>query len=142
MAYVDQAKKNKLAPKIKEICNKYHLKGSLSVRNKMVLVLTIKSGAIDFIDVYNRVVSQRPGGFRGGSPAKNYLTINPYHYQETFDGAALMFCKEIVAAMKGPDYYDRSDIMTDYFDTSHYFDINIGTWDTPYLVTGKQHGLF
>lgn len=37
--------------------------------------------------------------------------------------------------MKGKDYHDNSDTMTDYFDTSHYIDIFIGRdHDKPYIV--------
>jgi hypothetical protein len=25
--------------------------------------------------------------------------------------------------------------MTDYFDTAYYYDLNIGRWDKPYVVT-------
>jgi hypothetical protein len=40
--------------------------------------------------------------------------------------------------MKGPDFYDNTDIMTDYFDVSHYIDISIGKWDKPYAFTGAK----
>jgi hypothetical protein len=36
--------------------------------------------------------------------------------------------------MKGPDFFDHSDLMTDYFHRSHYTDIRIGTWDKPYAL--------
>jgi hypothetical protein len=41
---------------------------------------------------------------------------------------------EMIAAMKGPDFFDHSDAQTDYFHRSHYIDINIGTWDKPYAL--------
>jgi hypothetical protein len=34
--------------------------------------------------------------------------------------------------MKGPEYFDDSDAMTDYFSTSHYISINTGDWRVPY----------
>jgi hypothetical protein len=37
--------------------------------------------------------------------------------------------------MYGKDYYDRSDAMTDYFDTAYYTNINLGKWDKPYELT-------
>lgn len=31
------------------------------------------------------------------------------------------------------EYYDKSDSMTDYFDTAFYYEIEIGTWDKPHV---------
>jgi hypothetical protein len=36
--------------------------------------------------------------------------------------------------MYSADYYDRSDAMTDYFDTAYYVDVNIGKWNKQYKV--------
>jgi len=36
--------------------------------------------------------------------------------------------------MRGKDFYDNTDIMTDYFDVSHYIDIDVGRWNKPYQV--------
>ena len=33
--------------------------------------------------------------------------------------------------------YDRSDIMSDYFDVGFYVSLNIGRWDVPYILTNK-----
>ncbi len=48
MAYMNQERKAKFAPVIKEILKKYGMKGSLAVDNYSTLVLNIKSGPIDF----------------------------------------------------------------------------------------------
>ena len=48
MAYVDQAFKAQVAPKIKTLLKAYGLQGSLSIRNHSTLVLTVRSGRIDF----------------------------------------------------------------------------------------------
>ena len=50
MAYVSQDRKKSLAPAIKAVLKKYNVKGTLSVRNHSSLVLTLKSGSIDFIE--------------------------------------------------------------------------------------------
>lgn len=34
------------------------------------------------------------------------------------------------------DNYDRSDIMSDYFDVGHYVYIRLGTWEKPFKVNG------
>ena len=123
MAYVSQEMKSKIAPTIKALLKKYELKGSLSVRNHSELVLTIKSGSIDFI------------GNVKDSNGRDYLDVNPYWYHTHFSGVAREFLKEAISALRGVDYYDNSDAMTDYFDVSHYISINIGKWDSPYSFT-------
>jgi hypothetical protein len=134
MAYFNQERKAKLAPAIKAILKKYKVKGSLAVRNHSSFVLNIKSGAIDFIGNYNNTVAAQPGGFRSGNPAVKSLDVNPYWYQEHFDGRALSFLKEIFTAMNVGNH-DRSDIQSDYFDVGWYVDVNVGAWNQPYELT-------
>ena len=47
------------------------------------------------------------------------------------------FLLELLAAMKGPTIFNNDDAMTDYFDRSHYTDINVGKWNKPYFVQEK-----
>jgi hypothetical protein len=135
MAYVSPEKKAALSPKIKEICNRYKVKATIAVDNRSSLVLNIKSGPIDFIKNCNEVLEERAGGVRNSVPTKDYLQVNTYWYHEHFSGIAKEFLSEIIPAMKGPDFYDHSDIMTDYFSCSHYIDIHVGKWNKPYVVT-------
>lgn len=134
---MSQERKAQRAPVIKAILKKYGVKGSLSVRNHSTLVLTVKSGKIDFIGNYNEVVGNTPRymndplGFR---PVKDYMDINPYWYQEHFTGKAKDFLKEVLDAMYGADYFDESDAQVDYFHCSHYVEVNIGKWNKPYIV--------
>ena len=132
MAHVSQETKAKLAPTIKAILKKYKLKGSLSVRNHSSLVLNIKSGSIDFINNFDSVRDRRPE-YNGEKLIRTHsIQVNPYWYHEHFTGEALAFLTEMVPAMKGPDFFDHSDMQTDYFHCSHYFDINVGQWNKPY----------
>ena len=137
MAFVSQEMKAKLAPTIRAICKKYNVKASIAVRNHSTLVLNVKQGNIDFLGNYNQVVSNsnryraNPQDFH---PATKSIDVNTSWYHEQFDGRALAFLTEVVAAMKGPDYFDHSDIQSDYFHRSHYIDINIGQWDKPYAL--------
>ena len=137
MAYMNQERKAKIAAKIKPILKKYGLKGTLSVRNHSTICLKLKSGKIDFIANSNRVCSsshyQVSRGFRPNT--SGYSDVNPYWFHEHYDGAAKNFLTEAFAALKSADWYDRSDAMTDYFDTAYYTDINIGQWNKPYEVT-------
>jgi hypothetical protein len=136
MAYMSQEHKQELAPTIKAILNKYGVKGSLAVSNHSTLVLNIKSGKIDFIKNYNDVVEKRNAGdLRQGYKADGYIQVNTYWTDEHFTGKAKNFLAEVIAAMKGPKFFDHSDSMTDYFHVSHYIDINVGKWNKPYIVT-------
>ena len=136
MAYMNQERKAKITQALKPVLAKYKVKGSLSVRNHMSIVLTLKSGSIDFIANSNRVCgNDHYQVARGFKPTTNgYDQVNPYHFQNHYDGVAKAFLTEALAALKSADYYDRSDAMTDYFDTAYYFDINIGKWNKPYTL--------
>jgi hypothetical protein len=114
MAYVSQEMKAKLAPTIKGILKRYGMKGSIAVRHHSTLVVNLKQGPIDF----------------GGDS----IQVNTYWVHEHYEGTAKKFLMELVAAMKGPDFFDESDPQTDYFHVSHYIDINVGKWDKPYIL--------
>lgn len=130
MAYVSQELKAKLAPTIKAICKKYGVKASLAVRHHSSLVLNIKQGEIDFIGNFNAVMKRK----EAQQVTSGSLDVNTYWYHEHFTGEAKEFLTEMIAAMKGPDFFDHSDIQTDYFHRSHYIDINIGRWNQPYAL--------
>lgn len=138
MAYMNQEKKAQIASALKPILAKYNIKGTLSVRNHSTIVLTIKSGAIDFIENYietnqnknydKKLCTDQVAYIR----KNNSLGINPYWFQEHYSGVAKDFLTETLKAMKSGGWYDNSDAQVDYFDTAYYVDVNIGTWDKPY----------
>lgn len=136
MAYISQDDKANINAALKPILKKYGIKGSLSIRNHSTIVLTLKSGVIDFIANSNRVCSashyQVSQGFKPNT--SGYAQVNIYWYQEHYDGKAKAFIKEAIQALKSAGWYDESDIQTDYFNTAYYIDINIGKWDKPYIV--------
>ena len=135
MAYVSQEMKAKLAPAVKALLKQYGLKGSLSIHHHSTLVLTVASGKIDFIKNFNTTCERLPRPEHlPFQPATKNISVNPYWAHEHFSGAARDFLVAAIDALKGPDYFDHSDIQTDYFHRSHYVDINIGRWDKPYAV--------
>ena len=119
MAYVSQKDKAKLAPEIKKVLSKYGMKGSISIRHHSTLVVTLQSGAIDF------------GEYTHGD---GYIQVNVYHIERHYKGKAQKFLTELLAAMKGPGWFDKSDSMTDYFHVKHYCDINVGKYNKPYFL--------
>ena len=113
MAYMNQERKAQISAAIKPVLAKYKMKGTLSVRNYSEIVLTLKSGAIDF---------------------KDKQCVNVYWINDHFEGVARDFLNEAVEALRAAGWYDRSDVMTDYFDTAYYISINLGKWNQPYEV--------
>lgn len=140
MAYMNQEKKAKLAPTIKAVMKKYGVKGSISVHNHSSLVVTVKSGPIDFIDNYIETDIKRPYSKPAMSEQQveylrknRNLDVNPYWYKEHFSGKAKAFLSELIPAMNDGNH-DNSDIQTDYFDVGWYISVNIGKWNKPYEV--------
>ncbi len=125
MAYMNQEKKAKIAAKLKPILKKFGLKGSLSVHNHSSIVLTIKSGSVDFFTDSGNPEDARKFG----------IQVNHYWYKDHFTGKAKEALSEIVPAMYSADYYDNSDAQTDYFDTAYYVHVNVGKWNKPYVFT-------
>ena len=123
MAYVSQKDKAELAPGIKAVLKKYDMKGSIAVRHHMTLVVTLRSGRIDFSE-YMRDV---------------YQDVNVYHIDTHYSGIARDFLNELLDACKGERYFNEDDSMSDYFHRSHYIDINIGGgWNKPYTFMGSN----
>jgi len=127
MAYVNAKDVAQIRKELKDRFPEYKFgvrkgSGSLSVD------VTIKSGPADFVD---------PNG-------RGYIQINQYYLGNY--GPNEQFLREIVDIIKtapsrgegfhkGDVWYDRSDAMTDYFDTAYYFHITVGAWNKPYVRT-------
>jgi hypothetical protein len=118
MAWMNQEQKAKLAPVIKYVLAKYGMKGTISVDNHSTLVVTVKSGDIDF----------------GG----DNIDVNVYWIDQNYTGRARQFLKELHQAMMGPDWFCDDNAQIDYFHRSHYCDIRIGNWKRPYVFTGVR----
>ena len=116
MAYVSQAKKQELAVGIKAVLKKYKMKGSIAVRHHSTLVVNLQSGPIDF-------------------DHNDFTSVNVYWIDSHYTGVAKDFLNELLMAMKGPEWFDKSDAMTNYFYVSHYTDINVGKWNKDYVLT-------
>jgi hypothetical protein len=140
MAYISQDTKAKLAPTIKAILKKYGVKGTLSIRHHSSLVLTLKSGKIDFVENYIATDASKGYGIPMSADQvayirKNgYLDVNTYWIDSHYSGKAKDFLTEVKAAMEGPDFFNEDDAQTDYFHRSHYIDINVGKWNKPYTI--------
>ena len=130
MAYINQADKNELMPNIKAVLTKHNVKGTVSVRNYSTLVVTIREGALDFL---NRKHQARGIIFTGTKII--YESVNQYHYQKHYKDQpeCVAFFDDLFKAMKGTKWYDKSDAMYDHFDTAYYLSVHVGKWDRPYI---------
>lgn len=137
MAWMNQERKAKIVAAMKPIMAKYGIKGTFKC-DRSHITFRIKSGKVDFIGDMPDGQMQFGRWEKVDKDAlrKSYnLDINPYWYKEHYTGTALAFLSEAVPAMKAADWYDRSDIQTDYFDTAYYYHIVVGSWDKPYILT-------
>lgn len=130
MAYVSQEMKKEIAPAIKAVLKKYNMKGSIAVRHHSSLVCNIKSGPLD-------IIGALPVSEYG---PRDYIQVNEHWIKENYDDATVVaFLTELKDAMRGPDFFDESDIMTDYFHVSHYISMNVGTFSKPYIYTPVEN---
>ena len=136
MAYMSQETKTKLAPGIKAVLKKYGMKATIGVRNHSTLAVNVSQGPLDIIGNMYEIAMTKPDTFyaRDNAPKPKYMQVNEHWIGENHSGKCKEFLQELKDAMKGKDWYDRSDIQTDYFDTAWYLDINIGKWDSPYQL--------
>ena len=140
MAYMCQTKKRAIAPQIKAVLAKYGMKGTIAVRDRMALVVNIKSGALDLIGQANRdnkALAERRGD--RFYEVDGHYQANPYYASEGGDEKINSFFKELIQAMNGKGSgfgnHDNSDAMTDYFDVGWYLSINVGDYGKPYQLT-------
>ena len=138
MAFISKEDKKALAPAIKAVCAKYGYKVSLSVDNSMKLVAKIKNAenilkSFCEIQMSEENVRQREtNGYDNFSvertmeqAAKWGHTVNEYWMEVNYSEKAVAFLKELKSAMEGPEFFCEDDIMTDYFNRSHYIDIQL-----------------
>jgi len=134
MAYMNQERKAKIATALKPILAKYGMKGTLRTRQHAI-TLTLRQGPIDFIGDLNESRNGRLGVSKDEMRKHYELQVNQYWIDEHYTGVSLEFLKQVKDAMQAGDWYDRSDAQIDYFDTAYYYDINVGSWNTPYTLT-------
>ena len=138
MAYVSQEMKKELAPGIKAVLKKYGMKGSISINHHSSLVVTLQEGPLCFegLDARGERI------FYEATDGRFYSQVNTYHIDKFYNGVTADFLNELVAAMKGKtsrgEWYNKTDIMTDYFDIAYYVNVNVGKFDKGYIQTQEE----
>lgn len=124
MAYMNQEKKATIAAELKKVIPA-SWKWSLSVRHHSAIRLCISAAPIDLI------AEHLPSPHLTGK--ETYLQLNEYHLEQAYKGELLETFKRIKDALNIGNW-DKSDVMTDYFDVGHYVHLHIGQWDKPFKV--------
>ena len=140
MAYVSQEEKKELSVGIKRVLKKYNVKGTIGVHHRSTIVVRLRSGDLDILGNYwedytKRVERGQIGTHLIRTEKPTYLDVNHHSVDSTYTGEVLNFFNELIAEMKGKDFFDETDIMTDYFHCSHYLNIEVGhyTNEKPYI---------
>lgn len=126
MAYVDQAKKQKIAAALKLVVPT-GWKYSLAVQNHSTIVMTVASAPFDLLAAFHPSY--------GCDKPPTYVSVNPYHINaHVWDECVAEVLQKIVDALN-TDNHDNSDLMTDYFDVGHYITLQLGRWNKPFVCT-------
>lgn len=124
MAYISRNDASQIREALKDAFPS--MRFSVRIENNSSIHVTVLSGIIDF--TFHR------------SDGKAYDTVNPYDIEEKYSGDEdvrnfLLRLVEIIKYSSDNQYYNKSDIMTDYFDVAFYYHINIGSYDKDYQYT-------
>lgn len=66
---------------------------------------------------------------------KRYSQVNHFNIPSTFKGKQAAFLSDVAETIKQVGgWYDKSDAMTDYFDTAFYISMSIGKWNSPHIL--------
>lgn len=140
MAYMNQERKATISKNLKPILAKYGVRGSLSVRNHSTIVLTLKSGSINFVENFIETATSSmilSNAQIARIRENQYLDVNPYWFHEHFTGVAKEFMNEAFVALKSAGWYNKSNAQVDYFDTAYYINLSVGKWNKPYVLESK-----
>ena len=68
------------------------------------------------------------------------IQVNEYHLDRHYEGQQLRFLRGVYAIMK-ENHWDKSDLMTDYFNCAYYMSLNVGEWDKPHTKIPKPRAV-
>ena len=114
MAYISKDEVKNVREQLKKAFPKF--KFSVSGGNSLSLNVSIMSGPEDFSEVLGQW--------------KN-VQVNEFHLYQY--GRFEKLFEKIIKVMKSQNWFDKSDMMTDYFHTAYYMSLSIGKWDKPYV---------
>ena len=134
MAYIKTEEVSAIRNELKKRFGHTGLKFGVKKQHHSSVHVTIKAGPIDFSDIYR-------DHYGSGD---HYAQVHVYHLSNY--GQHQPFFEEVLKIIKtapalaegGREWFDKSDIMTDYFHTAFYINLNVGEYDKPYVYNGKK----
>ena len=141
MAYISKEQQKEKLIKLKPLFKKYGLRATLARSNASKITLNIWEGSIDFMGQYNNYRINNKNRYCDNSNVENFLNYKTFVITNNctfkeFSGEALEFLTEANKILQ-QDNYDRSDMMTDYFDIGFFVDISIGNCEKDYIFKPK-----
>ena len=123
MAYASKELSKKVREQLK--AEFPEIKFSVRIEHHMALNVTIVKAPYNFME---HRASVQLGGFKLREDS-NYQSDTA---NERFPFKHIDVLNRIIDIINC-DNYDRSDIMTDYFDVGYYVHFNIGSWNKPFV---------
>lgn len=130
MAHMNQEKKARIAAELKKVMPQ-GWKYSLSVRHHMAIVLKIKEAPIDLIGCFRETEYFNPA-------AEKHTSVNPYCYRGQIESKSVIKVFDKIFAALNLDNFDQSDSQRDYFHVGHYVDLEIGTYEKPFINSSAK----
>jgi len=108
-------------------------KFSVRIEHHSALDVSIMEALLDLL------AYQEPSEYMDGPSfeARRYTQVNHYHIDRHWKPPVAQFLMQITKICNAGNH-NNSDPMTDYFDVGWYFNLSIGKWDKPFVVTGSK----
>ena len=140
MAYINAEEVKAIRNQLKKELPQYKFGVRKGAGSHSVRVTFLKGPAFENFTYYDRY----EGVEKEANLNEGYHSVNQYHLDKSVGEANAEVMEKVVEIIKTAPYkagvgdlwFDKSDIMTDYFHTAYYFDINIGKdYQNGYVVT-------
>jgi hypothetical protein len=130
VAYITTEETREIRNALKETFKNTTFKFGVKKDHYSSITVTIKAGA-ELPTVAKKLTEN----------GSDYYPLNPYHLDQNIGTEnEFIVLNEVIRVIKegsSNKWYDKSDSMTDYFDTAFYFYVNIGQYKKPYQVNNK-----
>ena len=138
MAYINAAQTKAIRKELKEKFPKHKFSVKIGAGNHSVSVSVVEGPAFAQEEAQWNHVEDK---FVAPDLNKDHSSINEYRLEDRYPKNSEFF-KEVVDIIKtapfkagvGDLWFDKSDIMTDYFHTSYYINLDVGAWNKPFQI--------
>lgn len=129
MAYIDQATKKAITTALKKVVPK-NWKVTYGIRNHSTFVMSIMQADIDFPKAFAHI-NHNQDLIMAREINIYQLDSSSYKYA---DPTVVKLMQDILATIKqAGNWFDKSDLMSDYHHTAFYINITIGKWNKPFI---------